>query len=509
MLFSQSIIRRYTPPTCTLEIAAKASPLSRWSTNPLIKELRFELHFDDPRLPTEKKVTIGGDRDRLESLCQVVNNYVQEFLQKPSIDLPLKVQVSASSIVANGHRKTEISSLSKPIELKSLQKELVFPVTPRLQPKGLLYHELFFGSLANETSGRAIQLSAVQLCDLATALDEYSADLTVLPNLDRAEKIQYFAGWVNAAAIILAVGVTGGIAFFYQNRLPNEAIVSQKESQPNPTPTQLQPIAVLPPLPPKTQSSPPPTNLPNSLADRQKLLPPAPVSVPQAPTPIASKVKTERTETAKSSTSANREVAIAIESNTPTKKPSSNLQSSSSARKDIQQNTPQTTTTIPTKVAPQLPSLPPLTSERVAESEADDRGIAPSAPTIVGNSGFFARSRSIPSNLQGDTPEDKLTAAYSDNLSEEPDRLTQVQQYFARQWQPQEGLNKALEYRLLLDSNGSLKQVIPLGEISTLYLDRTNMPPLDRQIVSPNASKDSSLIRLVLEPDGKVRTFLE
>lgn len=509
MLFSQSIIRRYTPPTCTLEIAAKASPLSRWTKNPIVKELRFELHFDDPRLPAEKKVTIRGDRDRLELLCNVVNNYVRDFLQKPSINLPLKVGVGATSNLSNGHRHAERNYLPEIIELKSLKKELVFPVTPYLQPLGLLYHELFFGSLANETSGKAIQLSAVQLCDLAAALDEYSSDLTVLPNLDRSDKEHYFEGWANTAAIILAVGLTGGIAFFYQNQRPNDAVVSEKKVVPIPAPTQLQPIAVLPPLPPTTKNSPvPQANLPKSFADRQKLLPPAPVTLPQAPTPIASKAKTDRSETAKSNAPANKEVTISIEeSKTQVQKAPSNLQPSSSARNDRQpNNAPTKTTNIPTTTIPKLPSLPPLT-ERNTEGAVNDRGISASVPTIAGASRLATRS--IPTDA-GDFPDaDNTTAAAGNTLSNEPDRLTEVKQYFDRQWQPQQGLNKALEYRLLVDNNGLLKRVVPLGEISTLYLDRTNMPPVDRPFVSPSQDRDNTLIRLVLDPDGKVKAFLE
>lgn len=48
----------------------------------MLKQLNFELRFDDPRLPEERRISIKGDRDQLEALYSAVTNYVQEFLQK-------------------------------------------------------------------------------------------------------------------------------------------------------------------------------------------------------------------------------------------------------------------------------------------------------------------------------------------------------------------------------------------------------------------------------------------
>ncbi len=61
MPLSNSVIRRYTPPTCTLEVFAQSSPLSRWMGKTVLKHLSFELRFDDPRLPEEHRVPIRGD----------------------------------------------------------------------------------------------------------------------------------------------------------------------------------------------------------------------------------------------------------------------------------------------------------------------------------------------------------------------------------------------------------------------------------------------------------------
>ncbi|MBE9186477.1 DUF4335 domain-containing protein, partial [Microcoleus sp. LEGE 07076] len=74
------IRKRYTPPTCTLEITAKSSPLSRWAGQPVFKSLNFELRLDDPRLPDTEHVTLRGDRIQLETLHEAVSNYIQNLL---------------------------------------------------------------------------------------------------------------------------------------------------------------------------------------------------------------------------------------------------------------------------------------------------------------------------------------------------------------------------------------------------------------------------------------------
>ena len=57
---SNSVVRRYTPPTCTLEILAESSPLSHWMSQTVVDQLRFQLHFDDPTLPEDLRIPNEG-----------------------------------------------------------------------------------------------------------------------------------------------------------------------------------------------------------------------------------------------------------------------------------------------------------------------------------------------------------------------------------------------------------------------------------------------------------------
>ncbi len=58
MARSHSVLRRYTPPTCTLEVIARDSALSRWVGKPVVNDLRFQLSLDDPKLEREDWVVV-------------------------------------------------------------------------------------------------------------------------------------------------------------------------------------------------------------------------------------------------------------------------------------------------------------------------------------------------------------------------------------------------------------------------------------------------------------------
>ncbi|MFM7789457.1 MAG: DUF4335 domain-containing protein, partial [Microcystis panniformis] len=97
-----NLIRKYTPPTCTLEVWGNSSPLAVWLGKNVLKDAHFQLRFDDPRLSEEKQVTIKGDRTQLQLLGEIVANYVQNLLSSP---------VSTLSFVASGSPESHLPSL--------------------------------------------------------------------------------------------------------------------------------------------------------------------------------------------------------------------------------------------------------------------------------------------------------------------------------------------------------------------------------------------------------------
>jgi hypothetical protein len=88
-------------------------------------------------------------------------------------------------------------------------------------------------------------------------------------------------------------------------------------------------------------------------------------------------------------------------------------------------------------------------------------------------------------------------------------QTNEVQSYFQQRWQPPENLGETLEYRLTVGANGQVEQITPLGDAAGIYIDRTNMPLLGDQFVSPLTPYQRAMVRVVLAPDGRVQTFLE
>jgi hypothetical protein len=224
-MLSPTLTRRYTPPTCSLEIVAKTSALSQWSGNPVIKELRFELNLDDPRLAEEQKISLTGDRQQLEDLVEVVTDYVQNFLQdtNPVFDFAPTQNIftyQTSGLGAGVSGASNVATITR----------------PQLETKGLLSHRLHLGRLANEGSGQTIQLSATQLFDLANALEAYSADMLALPALTTARNRQTVMRWgAIAASVLIVVGISKTALQMQQQTQSPGAIANLEEVNSKPT----------------------------------------------------------------------------------------------------------------------------------------------------------------------------------------------------------------------------------------------------------------------------------
>ena len=113
--------------------------------------------------------------------------------------------------------------------------------------------------------------------------------------------------------------------------------------------------------------------------------------------------------------------------------------------------------------------------------------------------------------LQARNPENEIPNAEENNTSASQQETPQekIKQYFSAQWQPPESLTQSIEYRLIVDQKGSITRVTPIGQISTIYLDRTPIPLQGEQIISPFQDAPTVTIRLILSPNGDVVTFKE
>jgi hypothetical protein len=86
-------------------------------------------------------------------------------------------------------------------------------------------------------------------------------------------------------------------------------------------------------------------------------------------------------------------------------------------------------------------------------------------------------------------------------------QIAEVRNYFEKRWKAQANLSQTIEYTLVLNKDGSIQRIIPLGKTAGDFLDRTNMPLPGEPFVSPLEREGTPRIRLVLYPDGKVITM--
>lgn len=80
-----------------------------------------------------------------------------------------------------------------------------------------------------------------------------------------------------------------------------------------------------------------------------------------------------------------------------------------------------------------------------------------------------------------------------------------LRQYFKQRWQVPPGLTQPLPYQLTLNANGSLKQVTPLNNVATQYLDKVPLPTVNQPFIAPLKPSQSLQVQLILKPDGTVQ----
>ncbi len=542
MPLTNSVIRRYTPPTCTLEVLAQSSSLSRWVGKSVLKDLRFELSFDDPRLSEEQKIVIRGDRDQLEALCAAVTNYVQEFLQMSPESFWANFSDLEDSTKALDQEQSDQLESQEQLQpsvstqtLNSFNNQL--PETEiHIKPNSRLTHNLFLGSLGYQASQPVVQLNLLQLFDLATALDQYSDDLLALPSLYQNRSRFAIPGWVPAVAVlVLAVGL---VPFTYQYAIQTKqkptTTTDKLALEPSPLPDLATPVPALTPtdqLPAlpfgsKNLSVPGSGSLsPNQTSSQTQAFPNAPL-IANAPSQGLSPSTSTTSPTAGFSspspgknvftvpptaklpaplTSTNPQREVLIQPN------SSQLNSTALTPKngvvaqkgEISLNSPTTVTSLPST----LPTVPPpiATAPNSRGSTLNQQNQSSTTTSSVDAEDTSA----LIQRLRQDRNSNKIATGNSNSVFDATAQLSEAKQFLTKRWQPPSGLDQTLEYSLMVGVDGTIERILPLGKASRIYIDRTGMPLIGERFISPNRNGQSVIIRAVYSPDGKVQTFAE
>ncbi len=513
MFITNNIIRRYTPPTCILEIQGKSSPLSRFKGNNLVRNLWFQLSFGDAKLPEKARIKICGDRFQLEALCETVSEYVQKFLSQTPWE-------------------------AKPVKIDLLPETLT---KPYLQQKGLLDHELYFSSIAHKKEPKIIKLTSTQLFDLANALDDFARDITLLPveketpmlaiseskvesskkRVDRPKDRIKMPAWTPAAASFLfATGTTiAGMHFYYQSQpTTNTSVAVNPSLTPTPTTDQNNSSNNNVPPPPTTKTIPiPSVSLSPSISDNNT--PPPPPVTGETPKTNQQSGQNPNSVNKKEDSLSKYPTPPSTNQGTTNKNPQTNRNINSRNRSSDNNNNNDVATTI----VGDLPETKPIetptnnlpettTTTNTTENQETFSGYTPNSSTpenppasvIVPNNPTTRRTvPNVPPEI--DTP---ITAPIDPpSTVNTVTQVEQVQQYFKGRWQPPTELKEALQYNLSISNSGSLQNITPVGKTAATYLDRTNMPLLNESFVSPSNTTGAIRVRLVLNPDGTVQTF--
>ncbi|MEB3175468.1 MAG: DUF4335 domain-containing protein [Cyanobacteriota bacterium] len=438
-VFKEKILRRYTPPTCTLELWGKPRPLSPASTLP--PQYRFQLHFDDPRLSEDEQTTLAGDQRRLPTLADLVRNYTQSFLQ-PAFD-------------PQGFNRTSAPELS----LGSLN---------------LLAHRFEFPGWSDK---EALTLTTTQLFDLSQALEAWQADVRLQEQSQAAVSPSPRKNLQTAAALLCgALLLAGGGLAAWRFRLRPVPVATA----PTPPPRPFLAPGVAPPVPPPPQNLPAqPPRLGAVLGARDPLPAPVPAQ-PATPPP--------------------RNPNLVLVAPPPRELPP--IPPAPAAPQAQTVNPPPSQTFAPLEgPAPQanLPILP-IQGSPLPNFQGQTLAPPPDLPALPP-----APNPQIPLETR------PLTAppASNQNLLDTIPQVSQVRDYYQKNWQPPEALAQTLEYRLQLKPDGSLGEIIPLGKAARLYLAQLPQPQPGEAFVAPLIPPDSPLLRLVLTRQGTVQTFLE
>ncbi|MBE9030560.1 DUF4335 domain-containing protein [filamentous cyanobacterium LEGE 11480] len=514
MATEPTVIRRYTPPTCALEIAAQQSPLSRWMGKTALKDLRFKLSFDDPRVSDDEWIVLRGDQTQLEELNETVSNYVQSFLNRVTPNLAASTATIEKDIAA----ETAIAAT-----------ELAAPMTAMaMQPKGLLSHELTLGSLATEQSGEKITFSSTQLSDLSAALDEYSAEATTLPQLQN-QKVAWLPNptqwsspnWAGlAAGMLVFVGLGVSLANGLGGRSTSSDTASQASSsdqrlavQPptttaSPTPD---PFSTLPPLAalPGTTTLPVPSpgansglNLPN----------------------LGANSKTAKTQT---SPSVIANVPSGVKPPSGAKPAIVDIPQPSKPTIKItpQPTAPKTAATAPVppiidNIGSETPVVATAPVEAIPDQTQLKAGQAKARQTAKPNSTAGARrgrsadlsmteSASALPSLEPAAPPAAAAAAKQDRefFDNRNVQAAAVRRYFKQRWQPPKDLKQSVQYDIELNPNGSLKRADAVGSEADRLRSQAGVPAAGSPIAPAAKDGKSSRVRVLLEQDGAVQAF--
>ncbi|HZG40597.1 MAG TPA: DUF4335 domain-containing protein [Nodosilinea sp.] len=423
----------YAAGTCTLRLVGELSPLSQVTGRPVLGRSRFylQVHDSDAAQGADPGPAIIFEASGREPQFSVLSELVQTYVQR---------HLSAQALAAAG----TVSRRENSLQLVGLTRHRLTLAVPPEPPK-------------------TVELSTLQLSDLADALDQADSNLQILPDaaLPKARRVRpRLPLWLGSVA---AVGIAALLGNQFLTTAPSPVVLSPSE----------------PPSGSTVQS-------PSS--DRQLTLEEAaPSAASEAnagePAPAAG-------------------AALPAPVTTAPTGPAMPPSPAAGGR------------------APKLSTQPPTTAPATAPSPPETGASRPSSPPQAGARGESQGEPSTDTALQQAQPAPSSDATRSAPASPEAfesapsiaatsapdstlDWLTALTRALEQQWRPPANLAAPLRYNLTLAPNGTVTALTPLNYFSETYQNTPTLPQPDTTL--PGVIRDDAItVEVQFLPSGEV-----
>jgi hypothetical protein len=435
----------YATGTCALRLVGQLSPLSEVANRPVLGRSRFHLQVyqgdsQGGEATSPVLLEIRGREPQFSAFARLVQNYVQSQLNAAALEVRTPVTEGANSI----------------------------------QPVGLTRHRLIVTSADPPT---AVELSTLQLADLAEALEQAETSLQLLAegDLSRAARPAWprLPLWVGSVA---AVGIAALLGNQFLTTPPSPVVTAPQTAESAPADAESRPFA-----------------LDHGVANGGL-----------AGEPLASGLEPEASGTgvgAEAIVDANAPVPGAAQPFPQTTAPG--------AAPNPLDPPGGKMTGVPPAASPSAPS--PLSSGR----SAADRSAPAAALTPPG---VVAPQLSQPQTFQTQPIEPEAASIEDPTPLEDPqgtvgiaaapgpaatDWVSRLSQSLEQEWRPPANLAAPLLYTLTLDSNGAITALTPLNRFSATFPGDTLLPPLGTII--PGVAREAAVtVEVQFLPSGEV-----
>ncbi|MGB6017368.1 MAG: DUF4335 domain-containing protein [Nodosilinea sp.] len=431
----------YAAGTCTLRLVGELSPLSQVTGRPVLGRSRFHLQIygGDAGEATEAAANqaivfdVSGREPQFAALSGLVQTYVQRQLNADAL-------TTGGAIAQDGNA---------------------------LQSVGLTRHRLTLAAPPDPT--KMVELSTLQLSDLADALEQADGNLQIIPDqaLPKTRRVRpRLPLWVGSVA---AVGIAALLGNQLLTTAPSPVVLSPDSQTTNESEQQL-----------------PPSNRQQALEGGAPAAE-SPAADSVEPPPVAGEALPAPTTTAPAAPAASADRSTDAVTPTPKGSPPSVA------------SQPPANSRPPLSPTPAEPTAPPQAEAGAGAQLANpDSGVTAESAPAPSSSDAIQSARSSPEAF--DAGPDQVTTAAPSPALEWINALTLALQ---QQWRSPANLATTLRYSLTLEPDGTVEALEPLDDVSAAYQDNPTLPQPGTTILG--IAKDAATtVEVQFLPTGEV-----